>query len=155
MLFCRQSVKILTYRIYSQIGPGRILRNSDSVFVARRNSKVVLDTWRHVGYLEASFLQVLYAFGPGLPVHFTFLNNVIQNGAATIVFWWQPGQLSGGLGYIGGIQSTNGTRCVCTEVDIYLLGGTKVREKNSFEPISWLSVLTEDFDANKHCLLSS
>lgn len=103
----------LTDWINSQVGLGGVLRNSNAILVASHDSEVVLDARCHVGHLEAGLLQVLYALGPGLPVHLTFLHNIVEDGAATVILWWQPGQLRCRLGDVSCLQSANGARSIC------------------------------------------
>lgn len=110
------SVMILTKRVHSQVRSGRILRNSNSIFIAGHDSEVVFNARCQVGHLEAGFLQVLCAFVPCLPVHFPFLHNVVDYGATSVVFWRQPGDLSGGLCDVGCIQASDRTRSICTEL---------------------------------------
>lgn len=81
----------LTDWINSQVGLGGILRNADAVLIAGHDSEVVLNARSHVGHFEARLLQVLCALGPGLSVHFAFLHNIVEDGTAAIIFWWQPG----------------------------------------------------------------
>lgn len=103
----------LTDWIDSQVGLGGVLGNSDAILVAGHDSEVVLNARRHICHLEAGFLQVLRALGPGLPVHLTFLHNIVEDRAAAVILWWQPGQLSCRLGDVGCLQAANGTRSIC------------------------------------------
>jgi len=99
------------------------LRDADAILVAGHDSEVILDAGAHVGDLEAGLLQILGAFVPGLPVHLTFFHNIVENLTATIVLWRKPGQLSGRLGDISCVQTTNGSRSVCQTHNTYSMGG--------------------------------
>ena len=102
----------LTDWIDSQVGLWGVLRNSNSILVAGHDPEVILNARCHVGHFEAGLLQFFCALGPSLPVHFTFLHNIVKDGATTIILWWQPGQLSCCLGDVSCLKSSNRTRCI-------------------------------------------